>query len=356
MKKLGIICVALMLTSSFAFSQAQPVGFSNTVYTDFGTASLNGPFTYGDPSISHNGFIDHFTANIHTNKVNISGDITWKFLDDFKLQAQCIGHNFNGTITPAKGFDIGFGTNLDWQVGPKPFSGPAYSAYEVPYYAGLGALGSWNEVGYVKNYFAQNSIAIRYSYQDVISLGAGLNDDTTKALGVWVNIDNLATVGFAYNGSFKKTNNNYYFGSQLFLNALNIDLWLNLAQDYNTTFGSRFEFYSPTKTFYFAPEFSVTTWEENNKGLSMYLAFLGEMSLSEKVLAGLNASLGLGSDPDTENDSIDGARRLNINPHLVWNLNDTNRLAVGVNLIQVWRQNDTSDFYWNIPISWTVNF
>ncbi len=353
MKKLGIIFVALLLTSGFAFSQAQPAGFSNTVYMDFGTANLDGPgMTYNKDDVDFNGFIDHFTANISTNKVDISGDITWKFLNEFELEAKLIGHNFNGTMTPFTGFNIGFGTNLDWQVGPKPFSGPAYTAYTMPYYAGFAR----EEDGYVKNYFAQKSIALRYTYEKAFSVGFGLNSENSKAVGIWARIPDLATLGFAYNGDFNETDNNYYFGSELFLDALNIDLWLNIAQKYNTTFGSRFEFYTKTKSFYFAPEFSATMWEQENKGMSMYIALLSEMSLSNEVLAGLNASWGLGSDPNTSNDSFDGGSRFNINPHLVWNLNKSHRLAIGANLMNIIDGYDTSKFYWNIPISWTVKF
>ena len=355
MKKLGIICVVLLLASGFAFSQAQPAGFSNTVYMDIGTANVDGTgmIPYNN-DVKVNGFIDHFTANIKTNKVDVSGDITWKLLNNFDMKASYISHNFNGTMTPFTGFYIGFGTNLDWQVGPKPFSGPAYTAYTMPYYAGLDVLG--NSVGYVKNYFAQKSIAFIYSYENDFSIGMGLNSDNTKSVGLLINLPKTATLGFAYNGTFNKTDNNFYFGSELFLDALNIDLWLNIAQKNYTTFGSRFKFYTKANAFYLAPEFSVTSWKQDHKGMSMYIALLSEMSLSDEVLAGLNSSWGLGSDPDTKNDALDSGIRFNINPHLVWNLNKSHRLAIGINLMNISWQDDRSDFYWNIPISWTVKF
>ena len=354
MKKLGIICVALLLASGVAFTQAQPAGFTNTIYTDYGTANINGDgMTHGNKTASHNGFIDHFTAYIYTNKVDVSGDITWKFLDGFNLQANFINSNFNGTMRPFEGIDIGFGTNLDWEIGPEPFSGPEYSAYDTPYYAGLKILG--NSVGYVRNYFAQKSIAIRYSYQNKFSAGMAVNGDGTKSIGAWGNLDSF-TIGFSYNGNFGNTGNNYYLGSQLFLDAANVDLWLNHAQNYNTTFGGRLEFYSPTMAYFYAPEFSITMWDQENKGMSMYISFLGEMSISREILAGLNASLGAGSDPNTTTEYNDGGSRLNVTPHLVWNISESQRFSVAVNFAQVWWQNGKSDFYWNIPISWRVEF
>lgn len=355
MKKIRIIAVVLLLASGFAFAQTQPAGFSNTLYTGLGSGSIReGGVSAGDTDFKFEGLVDNFTANLTTKYVNVSGDITWQAFEDFKFSAKILGHNFNGTINPFEGFSIGFGTNLNWQIGPKPFSGPLYTSYETPYFAGLKDVDGQDRS--VKNYFAQESIAIRYAYEDYFAIGLGLNSDLSGGIGIYGNIMDVVTLGFAYNGKFEKYGNNFYFGSQILLDPLDIDIWVNVAQKYNTTVGARFEFYSPTKTFFFAPEFSLSFFEQDNRGMSMYVAFLGEMSITNNVLLGLNASWGFGSDINTEFDFSKSGNRLNITPHLVWNINKMHRLSFGVNLMPVWWQNETSDFFWNIPISWTVYF
>lgn len=359
MKKLGIICMALMLVGGFAFTQAQELGFSNTLYTGFGTANIrNDGVSNGNTDFKFEGLVDHFTANITTRFINVSGDITWEAFEYFNFKARILDYNFNGYMTPFNGFNIGFGTNLNWQIGPRPFSGPQYTAYETPYFAGIGIFS--NSAGMVQNSFAQDSIALRYTYENHFSVGFGLNGGLSGniggGIGLWGNIMDVLTLGFAYNGSFGETGNNFYFGSQILLNPLDIDIWLNIDQGSNVTFGSRFEFYSPTKTFFFAPEFSISVWEQKYKGLSMYLSFLGEMSITRDTLLGLNVSWGLGSDQNTESDIFDGGNRLNITPHLVWNISKNHRLSVGANFMPVWWQSDATDFFWNIPISWTVKF
>ncbi len=365
MKKIVIASIILLLAGSFSFAQEQVLGFSNTVYTGVGTGGMldsNLPEKGGDSDVSFDGIVDYFTANIRADGITIAGDIAWSLFADGKLEAEILEWNFNAVMSPFANFDVGVGTNLDWTVGPKPFSGPSYSAYEVPEYAGLGILN--NSVGKVVNHFADDAIAVQYSFDDLILVGAGLNGGLQPpygsgtlgaGFGIKANILELFTIGFAYNGSFKDTGNIFYVGSSLYLvDGFDIDIWANIEPKNNTSVGGRVSFYKDA--FRFAPEYTITFWSQDNKGVSMFAAIVAEMSLSDDILVGVNASWGLGSDANTESDASDAGARLNITPHFVWNLNERNRLSIGANLIPVWWQDDTSEFFWSIPISWRVLF
>lgn len=358
MKKMLIMCVSFLLVGGIAFSQSQDPGYSNTVYTGFGSGGMldfNQPVK-GSEEIKFDGFVDYFSANFHISGVTIAGDIAWQLFEEGNLTANILGWNFNAVMTPFKNFDIGVGTSLEWEVGPKPFSGPAYSAYAVPEYAGLSSF--TNSVSAVQNSFADKSVAVRYSLEDVLMIGAGLNGDAGEigaGLGVRVNVLHSFYLGFAYNGAFKSTGNNFYLGSSIYaINDVDIDVWANFIPDYAATFGGRISFHK--NSFRFTPEFSATFWDDTAKSPSWYAALITEMSLSSTVLAGINASLAMGSDPNVEWDGNESGARLNITPHIVWNITKSHRISIGANIIPIWWQDGTTDFYWSLPVSWKVLF
>ncbi len=361
MKKLLLIFVAMILISGISFAQSQEPGFSNTIYTGVGSGSMldsNAPRQGGADQVHFEGFVNYFTANIQASGITIAGDIAWVLLEQGSFSATIQEWNFNAIMSPFTGFDIGVGTSLEWEVGPKPFDGPEYSAYSVPEYAGLGIFPSVS-AGRVSNHFADDAIAVRYEYADLFVVGAGLNgglsNDIGAGIGIQGNILDLFTLGFAYNGAFGQTGNNFYVGSNIFvLDGFDLDLWANFAQGVNTTIGGRLGFNH--QGFRIEPEFSAIFWDQNNKGNSFYAAVVTEYSLSDTMLLGLNASWGLGSDINTSSDLSDSGARVNVSPHFVWNVSNAQRLAVGINLIPVWWQDATSEFYWSIPISWKVSF
>lgn len=382
MKKILMLCMVSMLIGGLAFSQAQDPEFSNTVYTDFGNADYfghNGGRSYGfeldrnDTDVRFHGFTNYFTAHIDLGKLIIAGDIIWNIGFDDGFATAIYEPNFNVVMQPFTGLDIGVGTNLEWEVGPAPSDGPIYSAYDVPYYAGLAWVDGNASERRVQNYFADTSLAVRYAFEDLIQVGFALHGGATSknfdaGLGIKATIRDLFTLGFAYNGPFKTaTTNSIYVGSTISaIDNLLLDVWWNLVPNGtgddtsgNGTVGARFGFHKDA--FYLAPEFSMTLWNEKNKSLSMYIALDTHMSITTTMLAGLKASWGLGSDPDTNDDTNSAGARLNINPYFIWNLSETNKLSVGVNFMPVWWQTkdaagDKLDFFWSIPIAWKVNF
>ncbi len=360
MKKIIFVSAILMLASSFAFTQAQDPGFSNTIYTGVGTGSMINPPKKGqDEKVQFEGFVNYFTANLKAaNGLTIAGDIAWTVFPNGSASAKIHEWNFNAIMSPITNLDLGVGTNLDWEIGPKPFSGPSYASYEVPESAGLGIFG--NSVSTVMNYFAEDALAARYSFEDTIIVGAALNGgitgSTRAGLGVHAKIEDLFTLGFAYNGSFGSTGNNIYLGSSIYaLDGFDLDVWTNFDINNSTSLGGRILFYKDG--FRLTPEYTITFWNAQNKGVSMFAAIVAEMSISDEVLAGINASWGLGSDADTTSDFYDSGARLNVSPHVVWNISDNNRLSAAINLMPVWWQTgDVNEFFWSIPVSWRVSF
>ncbi len=360
MKRTILTCLVLLVVGSVAFTQEQDPGFSNTLYTGVGSGSvINEPAKGSGDDVEFEGFANYFTANIKaSNGLTIAGDIKWIVLENGSMKAKILGANFNSVMSPIANLDLGVGTNLDWEVGPEPFSGPTFTSYEVSEYAGLGIFTS-PSVGVISNHFAQDALAIRYSLEDVLVVGAalngGLSGSNTAGIGAKLNITDLLSLGFAYNGSFKSSGNIFYLGSSLYLvDGFDIDIWTNFAIDLNTSIGGRLVFHK--NNFRFKPEFTATFWDQENKGNSMFAAIVAEMSISDEVLAGVNASWGLGSDANTEVDTNDSGARLTVTPHIVWNISDNNRLSMGVNIMPVWWQDDTSEFFWSIPVSWRVLF
>ncbi len=360
MKKIIIVCIVALLVTGVTFAQEQEPGFSNTIYTGVGSGSMlesNAPSQGGADEVSFEGFVNYFTANVQASGITIAGDIAWVLFEQGGLNTKIKEWNFNAIMSPIANLDIGVGTNLDWQVGPKPFSGPSYAAYEHPEYAGLSVIG--NSVGTITNHFAADAVAVRYSFEDLIVVGAGLNGGISNTvgagLGIEANILDLFSLGFAYNGSFGSSGNIFYVGSSIYVvDGFDIDIWTNFEPQNNTSIGGRVEFYRGG--FRLAPEFTATFWSQEYKGNSMFAAIVAEYSITDRMLIGANASWGLGSDPDTENDHNDSGARLNVSPHFVWNITDAQRLAIAINLIPVWWQDDTSEFFWSIPISWKVSF
>ncbi len=360
MKKNLMLCFIVLLVGSTIFAQEQEPGFSNTVYTGVGSGSMldsSTPTQGGSDEVAFDGFVNYFTANIQASGLTIAGDIAWALFEQGSLNASIKEWNFNATMSPFANFDVGVGTNLNWEVGPEPFSGPNYAAYEVPEYAGLNIFA--NSVGTISNQFAYDAVAVRYEFEDLLIIGAGLNGGLTNTLGAGLGIQadilDLFTIGFAYNGSFGETGNIFYLGSSIYVvDGFDIDVWTNFEPEHNTSVGGRAIFY--TNGFRLAPEFTATFWSNENTGTSMFAAIVAEFSITDTMLVGANVSWGLGSDPNTDNSAIDSGARINVSPHFVWNITEAQRLAVGINLIPVWWQDETSEFYWSIPISWKVSF
>ncbi len=355
MKKIIIVSILLVLAGSFAFTQEQDPGFSNTLYANVGNGDIYN--VTGNPDqVGFSGFVNYFTANVTISGLTIAGDIAYSVFDG-GLNAYIIADNFNVVFNPIANFDIGVGTNLDWEVGPEPSYGPHYAAYEVPYYAGLTSLGISR--GYVANHFAADGVGIRYNIDDTFIVGAALNGGINAngvGIGVQANLSDNFSLGFAYNGGLGGGDNNFYIGSTIYtVDGLDIDLWANFDIDYASVFGGRIEFYKDN--FRFIPEASITTFDKStNNEMSIYAALIAEMSFSDEVLGGLNVSWGTGGDAISTNNVNESEARLNVAPHLVWNINDNNRLAIAVNLMPVWLNNNTNDFYWNLPVSWKVIF
>ncbi len=362
MKKIIIASIILVLTTGFVFSQEQVPGFSNTVYTSVGTFDRFGATTEEAKFL---GFVDYFSANVKADGITVAGDIAVLALPGgTNFSASVLSSNFNAVMTPIANLNFAVGTNLDWSVGPKPFSGPDYAAYELPEYAGLVTPSGRDEnnnvyagksyIDLVQNTFADRAVAVRYSFEDVLQLGFALNDGNETGIGAKADFD-VFTLGFAYNGSFKNSNSNIYVGSSIYtVEGFDIDVWSNFNIEKNVSVGGRLLFYR--NAFRLIPEVTMTFWEGDTVGNSTYLAFVAEMSITDEILAGINTSLGLGSDPNTKSDSIDGGSRLNIMPHLVWNLTKNHRLSFALNIVNIWDQGDKSDLYWNVPISWKVLF
>ncbi|MFI3257234.1 MAG: hypothetical protein R3Y36_02925 [Spirochaetales bacterium] len=350
MKKIIFLCILTVTVGGFAFAQEQDPGFSNTLYTGFGTASVaipdNQPAFNKSDEVIFEGFVDYFSANVTVGNLVIAGDIAWSlgYNGNFET-AKFYEWNFNAVMNPIAGLDIGIGTNLDWTVGPAPTYGPSYTAYTIPSYAGLGI---WNADGAVVNTFADKAMAIRYTFADIIQAGFGLNNDNGQGygLGVKANILDLFHLGFAYNGTFKEGDSNFYVGSSLFIvDGFDIDIWFNHYSLVNTTIGGRVSFYK--NNFFFAPEGSVTLWDANNRSLSAYAGLDMYMSITSKMLLGAYFSWGYGDEAGT---------RLNANPYFIWNITNAHSIAIGANLMPLWPESGDLDFYWNVPISWRVRF
>ncbi len=350
MKKIIIVSIILVLAGSFVFTQAQDPGFSNTVYTNVGTIDRSGSTT---TETKFSGFTDYFTANVQASGLTIAGDIAWQVLDGgTSFTAKHIAHNFNAIMTPFSNFNIGIGTNLDWKVGPTPFTGPSYAAYEVVEHS---VLPYTNEI---KNHFADDSFAIRYSIDDVLEAGFGLNNgekgNNGTGIGIKANLSELFSLGFAYNGTFSESNSNIYLGGSIYaVSGFDIDIWTNFEINTAQSVGGRLTFYKDG--FRFEPEVTLGFWEATDS-MSLYAAIIAEMSLSDDMLLGANANFGLGNDPNTDNDEIDGGSHLNITPHFVWNLTKAHRLSIALNITNIWDEGDGSELYWGIPISWRVLF
>lgn len=376
MKRITIVCMVTMLIGGLAFSQEQDIGLSNTVYTDFGNVDNLSPIP-DDTDLKFHGFTNFFTANIDLGRLVIAGDISWRIRFGDDLSAKILNPNFNVVIKPFTGFDIGVGTNLDWEIGPAPSYEYGLSAYNVLYYAGLplgiNALTPLDGAVLVQNNFAQRSLAIRYNYDGLIEAGFALHDvnknDFNAGIGLKANIFNMFSIGFAYNGDFETSNDNaIYVGSKIsaIYNFL-IDVWWNLIPNGknnalgSNTIGTRIDFI--VGAFRFRPEFSATFWNDNNFIPSMYVALQSDMNINNSMKVGINASWGLGSDfkeiAGTPRNTA-GAR-VNINPYFSWNINFANELSVGAYFMPVWWQTkplngNKRDFYWAIPIVWKVYF
>lgn len=375
MKKIIVLCMVLMLFSGLGFSQSQPPGFSNTIGTGFGNSTFLGDNL--KDNFKFYGIVNYFTANFDVGKLNLTGDIHWQMgIDDGFTIA--LDANFNAIMRLFDWMHLGLGTNLEWAVGPAPTKGPLYSAYSVPYYAGIyfsdDVLESEQTYGVsgggpVDNYYGDRSLAVRFVYEDMFEAGVALSgtdeDDWTLGLGVKVNIADVVSIGASYTGDFQRSpNNNLYIGSSITaIKDVPIDIWLNFVpnqsktnKDGNNTFGGRVGI--PIGGFRLVPEFSVTIYNKEDTGVSMYAAIDAYFSITNTMILGLNTGFGMGSNPNTEIDDYRSGGRLNVNPYFVWNLNETNKLSIGAHIMPVWHTgtSETSEFYWGIPIAWRMSF
>ena len=395
MKKIVVISIFLFVVSTFAFSQEEAVvaqeeavvtqeeaivipvetvatpaevKFSNTLYTGYGNGSVLTPPVQGVTEPSFEGVVDYFSASIKTDLITVNGDIAWLMFPDLKTRVGIKEWHFNAVMTPfPMGLDFGVGTNLDWAVGPKPFAGPRYSAYEIPEYAGLPQIGF--TVGDVQNTFADDAVAVRYTFKDRFVIGAGLNagldgvfapsatpvsDELLAGIGAKVNFPGIISIGATYSGSFKSTGNIVYVGSELHvINNFDIDVWANLALKENSTYGARIKY--DDGDFCYAPEFTMTFWDNERDRYSLYGGMVIDKKIMDTILVGVNTSWAVDLDISDTARIITGGR-LNVTPHVVWNITERQQLSVAGNVMPVWWRGVENGFHWSIPVSWKVLF
>jgi len=368
MKKFALrIC--LVFAAALLTAQAQKPGFSNTVHAAFGQNPV-----LRNPKIEFFGFTDYFTGNITVGKLTFAGDLTWQLVPTGRgVKTDFLDRNVNVVFAPAKSFDIGLGTNLNWTVGPGPSSGPRWSAYNTPYYGGINLENSTEQVSgdqdYPKrgfkviNHYADTAFAVRYKYQNIFEIGFSLpvlhpGYNFNAGIGIKGNINDKFSVGFAYNGPFGAGKNYLYLGlTTSAVEGFTIGAYWNMLTDSGaarkdgaSTIGVLLDF--EVKRFRLMPEGAVTFWSNTAFGPAGYVAIDTEMSFSKEVLGGLKASWGIGS----AGGAPQPGGRIDINPYIVWNINKTNKLSVGAQLIPVFRRSGYYTFGWQVPIAWTLKF
>lgn len=375
MKKIIGSLVFSVLAISALSAQAQIPGFSNTVHASFGQS-----YTKKKPKVEFFGFTDYFTGNVTVGKLVFAGDIAWQLIPTSRgINTRFIDPNLNVVITPIKNLDIGLGTNLDWTVGPGPSSGPAWSAYNMPYYGGLNLKNAPEKVssdrdyptgGFkVINYYAQKAFAVRYKYKNILEAGVSLpslkdTDNFNAGLGIKANVKDKFTIGFAYNGPFNAGENYLYLGTHISaVKNFIIDAYWNMLTDSGTTqhdgantVGGAIAF--TVRKFYIKPEFAVTLWSDTDWAPAFYAAVNSHIYFSKEIRGGLKASWGLGSDlvkNDPDNKITAGAR-LDLNPHIVWFIDKKNVFSAGVHIIPMWWRDGTNTFAWEIPVAWKFLF
>ena len=374
MKKIALVCMLLITGAALLSAQTQVPGFSNTVHASFGQYAEQ-----KNAKVQFFGFTDYFTGNITVGKLTFAGDITWRFIPSSNgVQTEFLDRNVNLVIMPVKGLDIGLGTNLNWTVGPGPSLGPAWSAYNRPYYGGINLMNSISQVSalpdYPKqgfeviNHYAQQAFAIRYKYKNIFEAGFSLpvltpGKNFNAGMGIKGNIKDIVSIGFAYNGPFNAGKNYLYLGaSTAAVKGLKIGAYWNMLTDSSDktkdgaqTIGAVIDF--EIKGFRIKPEGAVTFHSNNDWGPAGYVGVDAYMSFTKELLGGINASFGIGSariNNNSENKSPGG--RLDINPYMVWNINKKHVLSLGAYLTPVWWRDGYSTFGWEIPIAWKVKF
>lgn len=363
----------LIAGAALLSAQAQAPGFSNTVHASFGQS-----YAEKKSDVQFFGFTDYFTGNITVGKLIFAGDIAWRLEPTAKgIKTEFLETNVNVVIKPINDLDIGLGTNLNWEVGPGPSSGPQWSAYNRPYYGGINSDNGisfsddsdYPQKGFqVINYYAQKAFGIRYKYKNILEAGFSLPvlrdvNNFNAGLGIKGNIKDIVSIGFAYNGPFNAGENYIYLGATTTaVKGFTIGAYWNMLTDTSTTkkdgsqtVGALIDF--EIKGFRIKPEGAITFQSDTDWAPAGYVGVDAYMSFTNDILGGINASFGIGSDRiknDPENKKAGG--RLDVNPYIVWNIDKKHVLSAGAHLTPVWWRNGDTSFAWEVPIAWKVKF
>lgn len=252
---------------------------------------------------------------------------------------------------PFKGFDVGIGTRLEWEVGPAPSYGEHTWEYGTHVHQGDlrdGNPGSVPVAGFLKysNTYAQKAIALRYAYKDFIEVGFAIPSgaDTnlfTTNFGIELTPVNFITAAFAYEGLFIHDSNLYTGATLRFSKSFMIDAYFafnNIGSDFGDDgkwgTGVAVTLGFPKIGLSLRPEVGLTFYTNDDYTLSVYTGAKVNFDFLQRCHLGCWLSFAWGAEKESWHDDGSpyddyfGGFIFNIRPEFAFDMTDKHTIAI----------------------------
>lgn len=434
MKKVIAAAVAAASLSVAAHSQMlEEAGVKNTLWTGMGKP-LSKSFCY-------DGVIDVLQARIDAGIFTIDAMINWGLYaswdyDEHELDSFAVGNTsrspfsyhytdggknkgygtsnihrttemekyyVNFVAHPFKGLDAGFGTKLNWGMGPAPSYGEGddVQVWDAKAHVRQGGLATaykqsgevandWDDYGFgsdagwdhddyrfcpnatgnrpgttdvagfvpYANRYAMKALALRYRYNDFLEIGAaapsGMNTDHPLAnIGVMIHPADILTLNAVYEGIGQNYGNLYTGGTVDILDFLVLDVYMAI-DGINFKSHHRYDYWNDpmaysvgaglriniTDAMSLRPEGAINWFENDDYSAAFYLGMKFDWEITEQFIFGAWGSYALGSEGDGPE----------------WDSDWGHGFVVDVRPDLTYKLNDRHSFGANIDFEWRHSF
>lgn len=422
MKKILSCVLAASLLATATFAQVMDRnGLQNTLSTSFGQ-DLDTDYSNADRDpVRYHGFYDTFQIRYDVAKFTFEGMLNWGLIFDwyggdsgsFKLENTGLNsynylHDFDGNwwtggglgesyyvnfaFHPFDGFDVGFGTRLNWKIGAAPSKGGEH--WEPYVHSAQGGLldgepkdGGKDVVGFIyyPNYYTANyksasgssnaSLGLRYRYSDFLEVGIALpSGDYSKAptFNAAFNIHpvDVFKASIAYNG-IGQSNSNLYIGTSLYFSNFNLDAYVAAnfrAKEYNSApsnnkwgFGAAALIGIPKTEITFKPELGFSFYADPNYTFAWNVGCRFDFPFANQFKLGTWLSFAGGAMdrrwselPGKKN--WDGGFIFNIRPDFSWDINSRHKIAVFAEYMNRKAYNGAVRDTWDMGFTWAYRY